>query len=499
MKNSVKEYIKLLHGKDIALELLVLENIYNSTEGLDRSTLVYYLGIERRTLYKAIEHLNTLSSRVLHRQVLILSSKNNYIFEGNKEDFYKLRVEILDASLAVSLAKQLLIKAEVNLFTFCLDNYVGENTVRRRIKAANHFLTHFNIQLSIKKQHIFWTGDEIALRHGLISFFWMTYEGMKWPFDTISKKELKQRLAPLFSLAPPLNKVKQEQLLYILAITLSRVHLKKAVYEWGIPLHFEALLIENPFFLTFKSLVEEQFAFSPQEIKFLFFFLLTLPEFYVQDNPLVLLERLKLSDYPLHENIFHYFDFIQEKHPEWQLKDVRNKNFLSVLLSGVMNIDLFQGRSMSLDNFALQKHWNHEFPHLLPTIEHFVKKTTSFSIPPSKQHLLSLIYARTYIMLFPPHDFEPPIQLLLQTAMPLYVEEYMQYTLSNILLAKFNIHFLTQTEHHIQPDLILSTHPIEDKPKVTTLLINPEISDKDILSVFQACEALKEKNSAHLL
>ena len=219
-----KEYIRLLHGKDVYFELVLLEALYKSKDGLTMRELIKLLGRERRTIYKYVESINQYTLPEYKETPIKMKEENRYIFIGNKKKYFELRFTIIENSFTVQFAQELLENGKVDMYDFGLRFHFSESTLRRRIHQANLLLQKYNMKLKFHKGSIYLEGEELEIRHAFISFFWLTYRGMRWPFKHLSQREVNISLRSLMGeTRKEISQGKKEQLFYIWGISLSRL------------------------------------------------------------------------------------------------------------------------------------------------------------------------------------------------------------------------------------------------------------------------------------
>ena len=500
-----KEYIRLLHGKDVYFELILLEALYKSKAGLMMRELVKLLGRERRTIYKYVEQINHYTVPGDQSPSIMMKEDNRYVFIGDKRKYFEIRLTIIENSFTVQFAQELLEKGKVVLYDFEARFHFSESSLRRRIHQANILLEKYNMNLKFHKGNIYLEGEELEIRHAFVSFFWLTYRGMRWPFKLMSQKEVNTSLRALMGEArTAIPQGKKEQLFYIWAVSLSRLRNGNTYSLAEFPEEVEVLSQNHPLFKILKTATPN----LPQaEQKGLFAFLLTLPETYLHIEEKTQKELSKIET-RLHHLRQAYFVFLKAQHPEWNLdlNTLGHKRFLAVLLSGEMNVLLFKGRSFSVITDGTREYLEDNFPHLLQEMRGFVQNYSS-GWQQEDQEQLSLVYARSYSMLFELHDFEPQLNILLATDMPLYVESYIQQTLERFLFSKYKVSIHLQGECTDKHDLILTTCPSSySNALLPVVAIEAELSQKNLLSIYKICGELiqqrkiqkyQDKGSAH--
>lgn len=100
-------------------------------------------------------------------------------------------------------------------------------------------------------------------------------------------------------------------------------------------------------------------------------------------------------------------------------------------------------------------------------------------------------------MVFPPQDFEPEINIYLDTDVPVYVERILMRSIRSVLNPLYNCK-LTTASNEDKIDLVLSTLDFNDRfSKTPQLFINAELSEKDAKYILAECRKIileKEKD-----
>ncbi|MCD6631705.1 helix-turn-helix domain-containing protein [Lactococcus cremoris] len=482
-----KKYIEQFYGKEIYYEFLLLEYLYERVDGYEMAELIRALGRNRRTIAKYIEQINNLAIKLIGRKSINLTKKKTYVFAGDKEECQKLRMALIEDSPILCLAIKFLSDSQIIFDKFCMENYLAESTVRRKIDEVNKAISASGVQIFIQKNRIKLIGKEKNIRLGLISFFWSTYHGGQWPFPNLSKKELSKKLQDsLPETVEKMSKSRWEKLLLIFAINILRSGSNFTVSEIDLISDLGDFIEENPNLNRLKS----NFLLADNEVKFLSCFIILFPEYNLYNPTMVLLKEISPNSDLLSKNIDQYIDFVKVKHPEVTVESQQWEKFLSVLFSEMINMELFDDTIFKLSNDYLDKQIKKEYPRLFENIEKFIYETN----PELEQKLLdslTLVYVHAYIAIFSPRDFEEEIKIGLETDMPIYMEGYIERTLEAILQSKFKVSFSHIFDAKEKFDLILNTNPTSNQELTSPqVMISAEILTRDIFAVYNACEQI---------
>lgn len=137
MSNS---YPERLFSKDGVRKLLLLKLLYNSEGAVGIEELVFDLGLDRRSVYKLIGALNDLIQSEKSVPEIEAMARGQYIFNGNKIDYFRLRGQIVNNEPLMNLAKEFLTNEEIDFANFCAKNFMSESTLRKYIRNANKLL-----------------------------------------------------------------------------------------------------------------------------------------------------------------------------------------------------------------------------------------------------------------------------------------------------------------------------------------------------------------------
>lgn len=490
-----KKNIEQLYGKEIYCELLLLEYLYESQEGYEMSKLTVYLELNRRTLAKYMEKINSHAIKLYGRECIQFTKRKTYIFNGTKPEYQRLHLKLIEDSFVLVLATKFLSHSYIVFDEFCMSNYLGESTVRRKINVLNEFLNFLNIQIYIQKNKIILKGKEKDIRFSLITFFWNTYQGMEWPFYNFSKDVIMKKIEEFLpSIFKKTNANKRERLLYIFAINILRSQKSSIDLSPKFLLHFDYLVQDNVLFPNFFEQVQTQFLLSNDETKFLFSIMMIFPEYNIYTSPSTVLKKLKIISNDLYENIMSYFKFVETRHPEWNIESEESNDIFAVLLSEFINMELFGERAFSLPKIFFNDQLNTNYPLLFKNIESFIRGNNC-ELHSSKIKSIVQIYAYCYIMTFSASEFEEVIKIGMNTDMPIYVEKYIEQRLQAVLSSKFNVTFHQYADDKENFDLILNTNLISKKNiNCPQLMINEEVVARDVWEIYNTCEEIRLKN-----
>lgn len=491
-------YYEPLFNRDITHKVVILKLLYNKIDGVNIEQLIAATGLDRRTIYKYINQLNDFSLKVYNKEAIVYSPNNNYRFLGNKLDLQNLKVAIIESTPIYALVKLFLSNKTVNLHTFCVENYIGESTFKRQIRKVNQLLKYVKASISIRKGELVILGDEATIRYCFITFLWRTYRGLDWPFDLIPQEKIDGLVNFISSrTGVSISTGKRQQLAYIFAVNIARANIKLEPIENNIPSYSSILIELSPFYKPFKGYLEENFSLGSSEIKFIFNFLQTFPDFSMaRKNNQEFLHSIKGLSHPVYSSISQFINFVRKQHPEFGLETSQGNTFVGLLIASHIFIDTFTNCYFNISDINLTAYAMDKFPHLIPTIYDFICKASPH-LELNARKTLAVRYAQAYVMVFPPQDFEPEINIYLDTDVPVYVERILMRSIRSVLNPLYNCK-LTTASNEDKIDLVLSTLDFNDRfSKTPQLFINAELSEKDAKYILAECRKIileKEKD-----
>ncbi|MGL5341656.1 MAG: hypothetical protein ACRC90_01850, partial [Lactococcus garvieae] len=126
-----------------------------------------------------------------------------------------------------------------------------------------------------------------------------------------------------------------------------------------------------------------------------------------------------------------------------------------------------------------------------PTI---LKIVTSFNTNMSKEGIKALAYklGQAYISAFPPYDFEPQLNILVEADAPVYIEKLMMERLKLLLLPRYNIRLKSISESDLEfinsVDFIIATGLTEKEHEMLPkIFVYPHLSKSNIEQILEAC------------
>ncbi|MFK4895358.1 helix-turn-helix domain-containing protein [Lactococcus petauri] len=486
-------YHERLFSKDGVRKLLLLKHLYNSKDAVGIDELVFKLGLDRRSIYKLIGSLNDLIQSEKLIPEIESMSRGQYIFRGNKIDYFRVRGQIVNDEPMMNLAKAFLTNEEVDFSYFCIENFVSESTLRKYIRNTNKFLNPLGLSIIIRKNKVQILGNEASIRYCLVSFLWRCFQGISWPFKNVEQETLLRFISSLTNVSEEISYGKRLQLSYYWAVFIQRAQIGCEISTADLPSYFEALLTNNEYFKRFANKFVLKYETNPQEVKFSFFILYIFPESYkyIQNTSDTLLV-LKSKEPQSYNSIREFIVFIRDKHPEFEIISEKRARFVAMLISGRIFVDTFKDIYFNSSSLIIFSYSANKYPYFLPSIKKHIKEASP-QLSENTKKSLTLRYAQAYAAEFSPRDFEVKLLILLDTDFPLYVDIIMRKRLDYLLSPRFNYEWVSMKEK-VVPDLLLSTGPTDlrfsNTPKV---FINAEVSAQDSKNILEMCEELVVK------
>ncbi len=494
---KTNSYIDYLFRSSTCHQLLMLNLIYQEPSGADIELLTEQIGIDRRSIYRYIDYLKDVCSRLKLDADIIRDAKSYYIFTGDLIDYYKLRSELIAEEPIFNLAVKFVSSKMVDFTRFCQANFIGESTFKRQISKANRLLIQLGIKIINRKGQLLLEGEERIIRYCLISFLWRVYRGTTWPFK-IEEDKVYGLIDTIISPRKQASYGIKKQLSFYLAVFLSRSAAKSNIQRELLP---EYTLNLVPVVRNYDSISEKllsSFELPQEEIDFVLLNLFIFPECYeFFFNTSDTLEILKSYSSKSYKSILNFQRFMKEKHPDWDMNHPKNPNFMPMLISGRIFVDLFQNLYFNSSAISIFKHAAKAYPNLLPQIQ---KRLLKFEprLSQNKLKSLSLRYAQAYVMEFSPQDFEPEIRILLASDMAMYLDKLVIDRVEHLLKDRFNFKLTTDSTTP-KIDLVLSTGVVEEKLEdIRRIYINPEITKKDSETIIADCYTILDEKIKNL-
>lgn len=485
-----KRYPERLFSKDGVRKLLLLKHLYNSEDAVGIEELVFELGLDRRSIYKLIGALNDLIQSEKSVPEIEAISRGQYIFRGNKIDYFRVRGQIVNDEPMMNLAKEFLTHKEVDFSNFCTENFMSESTLRKYIRNANELLNPLDLSVSIRKNKIRIQGNEAGIRYCLVSFFWRYFQGVSWPFKNIEQETLLRFISSLANVSEEISYGKRLQLTYYWAVFIQRAQIGCEISNANLPSYFEALLTNNEYFKRFSKKFALKYKLNPQEVKIIFFILYVFPESYKYiQNTSETLSVLKSKELESYKSIREFIVFVRDKHPDFEIISEKRARFVAMLISGRIFVDIFKGIYFNSSALTIFTYSANNYPHFLPSIRKHIKETSP-QLSENTMKSLTLRYAQAYAAEFSPRDFEVKLLILLDTDFPLYVDVIMRKRLEHLLSPRFNYEWVS-LKQKVLPDLLLATGPTDLRfSNVAKVFINAEVSEQDRKNILETCEEL---------
>ncbi|MCC4119920.1 helix-turn-helix domain-containing protein [Lactococcus lactis] len=492
MKNSYIpiEFLQIF-PKETQLKVKILTTIFQSTTGHQIGYLVKYSNLDRKTIYKYIKEINEVSIKQFKKDAILLSDKKQYYFAMTKSEFLTLRFLIFETTFIIELINLFMRSSTVNITKFCIENYISENALKQQIKAINSLLVNFDLEFKTRKGFLYLSGTEHKIRYFLSTFFWRIYRGFKWPFFQLEKSKVKETLSLIYpNIGVDVNK--QEVPLYLLAVSILRAKSKNLILEEILPPYTNSFY-ENFSNESIKTLVTN-YHLPTSEIKFIILFLHIFPEYLLSKDNTSILEQLSIYKNNSYLSILNFLDFVNKKHKEWKINSHKGQQFLSILISSRIFVDIFNDTYFNIYELNLIYHSQQEFPNLLPSIAANLKEYDS-NISEAELKSLVFKYAQAYIYAFPPQSFEPLIKILLIADTPIYIETILVNRIKSVLSEKFNVSISTSDQSD-DFDFIIATGIVNHSLlKSKILFVYPHLPVKDIVNIISTCEnVLNKKN-----
>lgn len=483
---KTNSYIDYLFRNSTCHQLLMLNLIYHEPSGADIELLTKQVGIDRRSVYRYIDYLKRLCSQLELTADIVRDNKSYYTFAGDLIDYYRLRSALIEEEVIFNLAVEFVSSKTVDFVHFCQTNFIGESTLKRQISKANKLLTQLGLKIVNRKGQLFLEGEERIIRYCLISFLWRVYRGTTWPFK-IKEDKVYGLIDTIVSSRKQASYGVKKQLSFYLAVFLSRSAAKNNIQRELLPEYTLNLIAVVKNYDRISEELLSSFELPQEEIEFVLLNFFIFPEcyeyFFKTTDTLNILKSHSSKSY---KSIVDFQHFMQEKHHDWDMKQPKSSNFMPMLISGRIFVDLFQNIYFNSSAISIFKHAAKAYPNLLPQIQRRLLKFEP-RLPYNKLKSLSLRYAQAYVMEFSPQDFEPELTILLASDVAMYLDKMIMDRVEHLLKDRFNFK-LTTDSRTPNIDLVLSTGVVDKNLEdIQRLYINSEITKKDAETIVTDC------------
>lgn len=483
--------LELLYSNEIKNKLLLLNKIYRAKNGLSVDELAIKTSLSGKTVYKYIRDMNELSYNFFDDLSITIYTSTNYSFKGDKNKFLTLRYLIIEQCEALQLLLALIPNSSVNKYDFCSRYFLSDSTLKKNIRKINSLFNYLNIKIITRKNEIYLTGNEAIIRYCFTAIVWRTYNGLKWPFEsllsTVKLIKIKRKLFINSKYTIPLPK--QDIFMVQIAISVLRINSSNQISVKELPSYVKDVTSSFLHMDEFKKSLRELFFFDSIEIDFILLNIFLYPEREaIYENNYLTLAILKNKNSSAFQSINKFINFIKEKHPNWDTNSITAKVTIASIISAHIALDLYKQACFNWQDLNLISFVSDNFPMLIPSI----KKLTACLNPKLSEDLISALafnLTKAYLLEFSPKDFEPEINILLLSDSPAYVERETVYKIKSILRYKFNIKISTTDLPNKSFDLLIATAMYKDNPQnIPTVYVFPQIIEKDVQNIKEKCE-----------
>ncbi|MBC1561558.1 helix-turn-helix domain-containing protein [Listeria booriae] len=228
------------------LEINLINLLLNNEQWLTINEAAIALNSTSSKIYTAIQNI---TDRELDEN-LVINSQRNYGFIIDNKNSIDID-EIINKYIVASIPFKILDSAfqkRTNIKKFCIEHHISPSKFYRSAKVANSLLTPNQLNLNTKDLMI--EGNEIYIREFMYYFYWDSFKGNSWPFETVHNVAAIEQIEQLSKkLHWNLNPFEYTQLAYRLAVTTLRYQRKnfvqKVPYSAIIPPIVKKLTSEN--------------------------------------------------------------------------------------------------------------------------------------------------------------------------------------------------------------------------------------------------------------
>lgn len=410
-------------------------------------------------------------------------SKGIFLHRSPTFDPQIIYIQIFKEQLSFSIFNSFFTHKGVPVLQMAMDNFSSVASIRRKYQILNQRFNHYNLHLSITKDHI--EGSERQLRWFYSKFYWNVFKGREWPFPALPKNIAERMLEGLqnFFHTEFLPEVKVETL-YWIAVNwtryskghkvLSDIEIKNYCLNNELYYKFLKFSTQDSYKKYFKN---EKSGNDNDEVQYFFFLISALP----------LLEKnidFCNQNYSAHQ---HANTLIYRVTKEW-----------IHLFKGTFGYSLSNKERNNLERVLIRVHsYSYLFivkPHLM--LENYEQKDTKYY--PKFQKTLELFFEqlqvkypyitenKTYLLehyttlilsIINLNKFEKTIRICLSFSKGVLYELIAKERIMSRFGMKYNIHFVP---NDVDSELLLTDLPhfISRKSK-HSLTVTSKLTERD--------------------
>lgn len=492
-----------LYSKEIKIKLKLLNILYRNPDGYTVEGLSDETSLAPKTIYKYIRNLNLLSDNHFGKHCINVSPDNrNYYFQGDKIKFLKLRFLILEDCESLQLLFALISNSSVNRYKFCSQYFLSDSTLKICIRAINILFEPMDIHLITRKNEIYLKGNEAIIRYCFSSLLWRTYNGLKWPFESLLNEQKILELIKSFykDSESKISLGKQMLLMIQLGVGILRAKSSHLISVEELPIYTKALTTTILHSIEFEKALKKLFYINDTEIDFILLNLYLSPEQNkISSNNQLTLDVFKNFKAETYNSSVQFIKFIKEIHPDWDASSTKSEVFIAGVLSAHIATDIYKQACFNLQDLNMIQFISTEFPMLIPSLYNVIANLNP-NMPKNILNALVFHLVKAYLLSFEPKDFEPEINILVITDSPKSVERGTIFQINSILRNKYNINISTDSSSFTSIDLIISTGLYLDLPKASHIIyVFPQIIERDAKAIRETCETVSKDKSRQII
>lgn len=206
-----------------------MEIIENST--FKKLTILKMLKNNKHLSVNEMSSLSNISKNTIYKYIsefkyrISTLSKIEETLNFDIEVSYRhLEIDVISEDINIKLFKTFLLRNEVNIFEFTINNFISEGSFRRKINIIRKAIRDYNFTIKTQNNISKLCGDENSIRILAQKFFWSLYKGEKWIFEELDKNKLVTILSNIIpkQVMTETNFVSINQAVNAIAITIIR-------------------------------------------------------------------------------------------------------------------------------------------------------------------------------------------------------------------------------------------------------------------------------------
>ncbi|MTD40217.1 hypothetical protein GIX45_16675 [Erwinia sp. CPCC 100877] len=423
--------------------------------------------------------------------------------------FFKLRLEIIEKSLSISIWNKLFFLNELNIVNFSLESFLSVSTIKRKFKRLNSLLESYDFMITSKDNIYMLQGNETNIRYFSSSLFWNIYNGAKWPFYNIDQRKIIKLIdATTEDLSFPISYSLNSRFSYSFAVGITRYFHNQTINleqndEWDKLKKINNSLTNHLSTNIIKMLVED-YLLSEDEAHYEFSRLQIVKSFYKDQKTIVVaIELHEKFETSIYKASVKFIELL-EKHAHINLSEDQKKKVMVSALCGHYKSFFYHDipiLKQEIDGILINYY---SLRSLVERIYSELCESVGTCIFKQKNFLINQ-YMYTISEILPLNYFEAEISIYFDESIDLPIEQLVKNMLNNFFKEPFNLRIYGPSDilhfNKNDIDLVLSStyteKIIDNYPNTPIMFLKSSIlnlSEREILQLKEILSIINRNN-----